>query len=400
MGWDDTLGAVASIGSLLQMTCEITKLSYSYLSNARNADYTRREYLREVNALVVVLLHLKQALGAENAAILSSDGAEAQLRGLVSTCENELRTIQATLGVAALGVSRLLWPVKENDLRAQIDTFQRNRAMFDSFASSSILATTKATLKKVDPLVLSHERSQLLAALPKPTISKRTETCPGTGRWLLESETYAQWLKPEPPSAFLWCHGPPEIGKSGIAWLVVKDLKERQQKDQRLLLCYFFCDFIQQKSHTTLAVLQCMAYQAIAQGDNVVIETAKNFLSGFDAFQGAEVLVRFITEVAESKYNVACVLDAEDEIGSSELFTKHFNRLADTGCRILVTSRRQYKDAMPSASVLVTSVVMESPTQDIRRLAQSRLCESHDSPLGDQVTPELIEWVVRRSNGM
>ncbi|KAE9570651.1 D-hydantoinase [Colletotrichum fructicola] len=399
-GWDDTLGAVASIGSLLQMTCEITKLSYSYLSSVRNANYTRREYLREVNALVVVLLHLKQALGAENAAILSSDDAEAQLRGLVSTCENELRTIQATLGVAALGVSRLLWPVKESDLRAQIDTFQRNRAMFDSFASSSILATTKATLKKVDPLVLSHERSQLLAALPKPTISKRTETCPGTGRWFLESETYAQWLKPEPPSAFLWCHGPPGIGKSGIAWLVVKDLKERQQKDQRLLLCYFFCDFIQQKSHTTLAVLQCMAYQAIAQGDNVVIETAKNVLSGFDAFQDAEVLVRLITEVAESKYNVACVLDAEDEIGSSELLTKHFNRLADTGCRILVTSRRQYKDAMPSASVLVTSVVMESPTQDIRRLAQSRLCESHDSPLRDQVTPELIECVVRRSNGI
>ncbi|CAI0647003.1 unnamed protein product [Colletotrichum noveboracense] len=400
MGWDDTLGAVASIGSLLQMTCEITKLSYSYLSSVRNADHTRREYLREVNALVVVLLHLKQALGAENATILSGDGAEAQLRGLVSTCENELRTIQATLGVAALGVSRLLWPVKENDLRAQIDTFQRNRAMFDSFASSSILATTKATLKKVDPLVLSHERSQLLAALPKPTISKRTETCPGTGRWFLESETYDQWLKPEPPSAFLWCHGPPGIGKSGIAWLVVKDLKERQQKDQRLLLCYFFCDFIQQKSQTTLAVLQCMAYQLIAQGDNVVIETAKNVLSDFDAFQDAEALVRFIIKVAESNYNVACVLDAEDEIRSSELLTKHFNRFADIGCRILVTSRRQYGDAMPSASVLITSVVTESPTQDIRRLAQSRLWESHDSPLRDQMTPELIECVVRRSNGI
>lgn len=179
-----------------------------------------------------------------------------------------------------------------------------------------------------------------------------------------------------------------------------QSLKERQQKDQRLLLCYFFCDFIQQKSQTTLAVLQCMAYQLIAQGDNVVIETAKNVLSDFDAFQDAEALVRFIIKVADSAYNVACVLDAEDEIWSSELLTKHFKRFADAGCRILVTSRRQYEDAMPSASVSVTSVVMESPTQDIRRLAQNRLCESHDNPLRDQVTPELIDCVVKRSNGM
>lgn len=82
------------------------------------------------------------------------------------------------------------------------------------------------------------------------------------------------------------------------------------------------------------------------------------------------------------------------------ILTKHFNRLADTGCRILVTSRRQNKDAMPSASVLITSVVMETPTQDIRRLAQSRLCESHDSPLRDQVNPELIDCVVKRWSGM
>ncbi|KAK2755409.1 dihydropyrimidinase [Colletotrichum kahawae] len=123
-------------------------------------------------------------------------------------------------------------------------------------------------------------------------------------------------------------------------------------------------------------------------------------LSDFDAFKDAEVLVRFVTIVAESNYSVVCVLDAEDEIGSPELLTKHLKGFADTGCRMLVTSRRRCEDAMPSASALVTSVVMESPTEDIRRLAQSRLCESHDSLLRDQVTPEFIDCVVTRSNGI
>ncbi|ORY56968.1 uncharacterized protein BCR38DRAFT_414280 [Pseudomassariella vexata] len=367
MAWEDAVGTVASISSLLQIACEVTKLSYRYLSSVKNAHSTRREYLKEVNALVVVLLHLKEALNSYTPS-LQDNNAKArttQLRNIISDCQDELTEIETTLGRVALGVLKLFWPLKEKDLREQINTFQRYRSMFDSFMSANILATTTATLSRIDPLLLSHERSQLLAVLPQPdTISKpRTLTCPGT------------------------------------ASLVVKDLLRQQQQPGNLLLTYFFCDFANEDKQKIEVVLQCIVYQLVVQGDAEIVQIAKDTLSQFDAFRDPDILEKTIRRICKSGQPVVLILDAEDEMQSTERLMMYFSKFAAHGCRILLTSRRP-ETVLPTgialASDSIVSVKMESPTEDILKLAESRF---RDSVFRDSASSELLERIVEKSNG-
>lgn len=342
MAWQDPLGTAASFSSLLQIACEVTKFGYSYFSSVRDAHATREEYLRESRALVVVLLQLKQVLDSgdvqmhQDAATLARGK---QLSAVMSDCENGLSKIEATLG-KAIGFWGVFWPLQQEQIRDHIKAFQQYRFMLDSFVSANVLATTTATLSKMDPLVLSHERGQLLFAFPRPdTISKpRLLTCPGTGKWFLESTQYYQWIHQNSSVDFIWCHGPPGVGKSGLASLVVDDLMERQRLGQ-IHLCYFFCDFAAQEKQNLIGVLQCLVYQLIEQGDGEVVSCAKESLGHFDAFKNPNILAKVIAKISGLKKPVFLILDAEDELNCREGLRKYLLSFKNSGCRVLITSR-------------------------------------------------------------
>ncbi len=403
MAWQDPLGAAASFSSLLQIACQVTKFGYSYFSSVRDAHATRDEYLRESRALVVVLLQLKQVLDSgdvqrhQDAATLSR---RAQLSAVMSNCENGLSKIEATLG-KAMGFLGVFWPLQQEQIRDHIKAFQQYRSMLDSFVSANVLATTTATLSRIDPLVLSHERAQLLFAFPRPdTISKpRVLTCPGTGKWFLESTNYHQWLHQNSSVDFIWCHGPPGVGKSGLASLVVDELMERQRLGQ-IHLCYFFCDFAAQEKQNLIDVLQCLVYQLIEQGDGEVVDCAKESLGHFDAFKNPNILAKVIAKISGLAKPVFLVLDAEDELNCREGLRKYLSSFKNSGCRILITSR----DQSPSRSntttpppMAILELEMECPVEDIIKHATERFQES---PFQFQISAEIMNQIVQKSNGM
>ncbi|KAK7752336.1 hypothetical protein SLS62_005672 [Diatrype stigma] len=403
MAWQDPLGTAASFSSLLQIACEVTKFGYSYFSAVRDAHATREEYLRESRALVVVLLQLQQVLDSgdvqrhQDAATLARG---AQLSAVMSACENGLSKIEATLG-KAMGFWGVLWPLQKEQIRDHIRTFQQYRVMLDSFVSANVLATTTATLSRIDPLVLSHERGQLLFAFPRPdTISKpRVLTCPGTGKWFLNSTHYQQWLHQKSSVDFIWCYGPPGVGKSGLASLVVDDLMERQRLGQ-IHLCYFFCDFAARRKQNLIGMLQCLVYQLIEQGDGEVVSCAKESLGHFDAFKNPNILAKVIANVSGLARPVFLVLDAEDELDCREGLRKYLLSFKNSGCRILITSRDQGPsgfNATTPPSMAILELKMECPVEDIIRHATERFQES---PFQSQISTELMNRIVQKSNGM
>ncbi|GMG15260.1 unnamed protein product [Aspergillus oryzae] len=58
----EIIGLVASIGSLVQIAGQITKLSYSYVSDIKSAPKTQKHYLQEVSALTEVIEQADEGL--------------------------------------------------------------------------------------------------------------------------------------------------------------------------------------------------------------------------------------------------------------------------------------------------------------------------------------------------
>jgi len=403
MAWQDHLGSAASISSLLQIACQITKFGYSYFLGVRDAHATREEYLKESRALVVVLLQLKQVLDSgevQKHQDAATSTRRAQLLTVMSECGNGLSKIETMLG-KAMGFQGVFWPLQQGQIRDHIKTFQQYRCMLDSFISANILATTATTLSKINPLVLSHERSQLLFAFPRPdTISKpRIVTCPGTGKWFLESTTYHQWIQKNSSVAFIWCYGTPGVGKSGLASLVVQRLLERQRLGE-IHLCYFFCDFAAREKQSLVNVLQCIVYQLIEQGDGEVVNCAKESLSHFDAFKNPEILAELVAKISRLVKSVFLVLDAEDELDCREILKKYLFEFTNSGCRILITSRGRSPSGHNMSTpppVVILELKMECPVEDIIKYATERFQES---VFQFQISTQFMNQIVEKSNGM
>ncbi|KAI1174986.1 hypothetical protein F4777DRAFT_588844 [Nemania sp. FL0916] len=403
MAWHDALGTAASISSLLQITCQITQFSYRYFSGVRDAHVTRENYLRESRALVVVLLQLKQVLSSgdvQRHQDAATRARSAQLSSVMSDCASGLSKIESTLG-KALGHWGMIWPLQQEQIRSHITALQQYRCMLDSFVSANVLATTTATLSRIDPLALSNERAQLLFAFPRPeTISKpRILTCPGTGKWFLESTAYHQWLDGTSSVGFIWCHGPLGVGKSGLASLVVDRLMERQRLGG-IYLCYFFSDFAAQEKQGLTNVLQSLVYQLIEQGDKEVIDCANESLKHFDAFKNPKVLAKVISEISRLSKPAFLVIDAEDELICRESLRKSLLIMRNSKCRILITSRDQaprWSYPTSPSSVAILEIKMECPVEDIIKHATERFQES-----SFQIKPsaELMKQIVQKSNGI
>ena len=67
---------------------------------------------------------------------------------------------------------------------------------------------------------------------------------PGTGRWLLDSPEYQEWL--DTPGKTLFCPGIPGAGKTILTAIVIDDVYSRFQGDISVGIAYLYCDFRRQ----------------------------------------------------------------------------------------------------------------------------------------------------------
>ena len=87
-----------------------------------------------------------------------------------------------------------------------------------------------------------YEILRWLSAQPYPEhheqISKKA--LPGTGKWLLEDSTYADWHKGS-SSSLLWLHGKVGAGKSTLVSIVIEDAMRRSKAGRGPPPVYFYC---------------------------------------------------------------------------------------------------------------------------------------------------------------
>ncbi|MBZ6375858.1 MAG: hypothetical protein LBE67_12900 [Kocuria palustris] len=133
----EVVGLVASIAGLVQIAGQITKLSYSYVSDIKSAPKTQKLYLQEVSALTDVLFRVEKAIQEAESTGLELPLCPSSLNEeILQECRRHLSVLHLDLDKR---LRRLGWPFQEKDVKKYIDLLHRYRSIFADFLSTSIM---------------------------------------------------------------------------------------------------------------------------------------------------------------------------------------------------------------------------------------------------------------------
>jgi hypothetical protein len=132
----EVLGLAASVASLVQIAGQITRLSYSYASDIKNASKTQKQYLQEVSAFTDVLFRAEDAIQEVETSGLAQPRPASLSDSVIDDCRNQLSSIQVKL---EKNLRSYVWPFQERELRKHINTLHRFRGIFADFVSANIL---------------------------------------------------------------------------------------------------------------------------------------------------------------------------------------------------------------------------------------------------------------------
>ncbi|KAL3490044.1 ankyrin repeat-containing domain protein [Aspergillus germanicus] len=388
----EALGVAVNIAAVLQLATEIAQLSYNYARDVKNAPKTQKQYLQEVSALMEVLFRVEQAIHDAETTGLHTERRPSLSDDTLMDCYKALSSLQFDLQKRR---SRFLQPFHEKEWRVHIDMLHKFRSLFADFLASCILVTGNATYKKVSLLNQEQERSILLTWLPpsNAAVRQRPAPCPGTGNAFLKQHAVQQWVNRS--SELLWCYGPPGVGKSCLASLVIDHLfKNRSPSDCPVVP--FFCDFSSQDQQNTLHILHSILRQIIEQGSPEMLAALKEACKDPGKLQNANEVAQLIATAGLSQ-PIYLVVDALDELRDPTALLSHLLTFASSGINVLVTSRDL--PHIRKKMKLATQIKIASDPGDLKVYVESRFRES-DFSEEVQEDPSLIDDVVERSGNL
>ncbi|KAF3029794.1 hypothetical protein E8E15_007980 [Penicillium rubens] len=386
----EVVGLVASIAGLVQIAGQITKLSYSYVSDIKSAPKTQKLYLQEVSALTDVLFRVEKAIQEAESTGLELPLCPSSLNeDILQECRRHLSVLHLDLDKR---LRRLGWPFQEKDVKKYIDLLHRYRSIFADFLSTSIMSVASATFKKVAAIDQEQIRQHLHSLFPASDnlLRSRPSACPGTGKWFLSSQNVENWRTGAP--SLLWCYGAPGVGKSLLSSMTIGHLSDKRSETTSSVV-YVFCQFSSREQQSLTAILQCMIQQVIEQGDQRVLLAMKHlFMDPMKQHEPAGLAESFATACdLKSTY---LLVDGLDEVPGADGLLPYLSSFVENGCRVMVTSRDlgHIRKAMDSA----TKMEICSQFEDLEIYIDSRFKEN-ELPRGAQ---KLIGKITEKSGNM
>ena len=153
----------------------------------------------------------------------------------------------------------------------------------------------------------------------------RKKALAGTGRWLVEDSTYAEWHKGS-TSSLLWLHGKVGAGKSTLVSIVVEDAIRRSEVGRGPPPVYFYCsrDAAEPQRSDAAAILSSIVRQLSCAEPGLpllppVVETYEKKGQGFNS-RGLQIddSCDIIKKLIEYYPVTTIIIDALDECNSEE----------------------------------------------------------------------------------
>ncbi|KAJ5722129.1 hypothetical protein N7488_000164 [Penicillium malachiteum] len=310
----EALGLVANIAAVIQITAQVTQLSYSYFREVKNAPKIQKQYLQEASALMEVLFRVETVIvETESTGLLPPRPASLDDEALMR-CYEEISRLYYELQKRK---SRILRPFQNKELRPHIDMLQQFRENLSEYLSACILVTTNATYQKVSSLsigkkvingkhlvkiadfAIKQSRNILLTSVAPPPVSirEKPDPCPGTDTWFLKTTELRCWIRGT--TQLLWCYGPPGVGKSYLASIAIDHLLKQTSND--VLAIHFLCDFSSQNEHTTINVLRSLIRQIIERGGEKILGALKDLVDETNTPQNAANITKMIAKAGLSQ---------------------------------------------------------------------------------------------------
>ncbi|KAJ7111390.1 ankyrin repeat-containing domain protein [Mycena epipterygia] len=387
----EVVGFVSSIAGLVALAGQITKISYGYLSDMRDAKRTRGQYLTELSAFTDALLHAeKAAVDAEKLDPLAPRPASLSAK-VLDDCRDQLDLLRQNLkgpaadssGLARLK-STLVWPLEEKQTKKHIDMLHRFRSIFADYVSAITLALTEASYSHLDISSRERDRSQLLEwlqPLNPPLHGSPTEfACPGTGKWFLESDVY--------------CRGKPGVGKSILSSIVLQDICKNVSAS---VVVHYFCDFAAGKQQTATLILQSLVRQMLVHGNDGHISVLKRCRERLSTPPSLKDLFQAFIEMCKlQRAGPYIVLDALDELEDRKVLLPLLGELVQVGCHIFATSRHipDIADALAASEQLE----LEANRADLKLFVESELQASDFAHVSG--TSSIVDAIVDQAGGI
>ncbi|RSL80077.1 hypothetical protein CEP51_006860 [Fusarium floridanum] len=301
------------------------------------------------------------------------------LQHVISSCRDVLERLEDTLDKyrdlhadkGRLGSrvkrawKRLNW--EPDDIRELRERITLNTTLLNTFLGGISSQTMYAIKQGVDRLNLQQDNKQRLktldwltpldyAAQQQDFISRRQ---PGTGKWLLESKEYQNWLTTMGHTLF--CPGMPGAGKTILTSTVVEDLTTRQD-DQNLT--------------NLLACILRQFIQHLAQVPGIVNDLQKKCVDEKNRRPTLDEFLSLLQVVAAEISRVFIVVDALDECQASEgcrarLLSELFELQVKCGVNIFATSR--FIPDIVDTFEIGTALEIRASNEDVERYVKGRI---------------------------
>jgi len=168
------LALASAVASLVTLVGQVSRLSYIFLSDIRNASRSQKLYLQETSALTEVLLRIEDALEVrdiEGIRNFVAFGPSSKLKSTLENCQDLLASLKISLEKAAEDGSQfarlrssLKWPFGEKEIKKTVDTIKRHRLIPHSplfFALKLIANQVTYWLQRCRPTLCKKRRNTL-----------------------------------------------------------------------------------------------------------------------------------------------------------------------------------------------------------------------------------------------
>lgn len=199
---------------------------------------------------------------------------------------------------------------------------------------------------------------------------------PGTGQWLLNSDTYQSWV--DTSRQTLFCPGIFGAGKTTLTSIIINDLFERFAKNTGVGIAYIYFNFRRQDEQNLLDLLTSILKQ-LATGRSCLPQGVKTL---FDEYRGKnqhlslEDTKMLLQKITASYSRVYIILDALDECqgsnGCRAIFLEEILHLQESAkVNILATSR--FTPEIMQTFDTCKSMEIRATQEDVQRYVRGQL---------------------------
>ncbi|KAG9843598.1 Pfs, NACHT and ankyrin domain protein, partial [Aureobasidium melanogenum] len=201
---------------------------------------------------------------------------------------------------------------------------------------------------------------------------------PGTGRWFVDSDTFAEWKSQS--SGFLWLHGIPGCGKTILVSTIIEALEQDKTSPRALL--YFFFDFNMKFDLEKL--IRSMINQLYRKWASIQHHVDRLWTCCEDGNRqpSLDLLKSTFSAMLRQTYNVSIVIDALDE-SEDRRELLDWIEASHAEAQFLITSRKETDIQIAITSFLQANKMVSLQKSDVDKdiAAYIRHVVTHDKDL-------------------